>query len=189
MMKARFLPPIALISVLIPSGVSCSAAPPSDSGAFNPSGTKAPQAAPAAPLPTAPTVTKAEADKIVLDRYRLYQKTYEQAYATGDPTPLADVATDPLLTIITKDVTKTHNAGHIWRFRNLLNPKIQKRSSNLTKIAVIDCIRTLGAFRFSAKTGKRTGGTKKSTTFGYSVIFVYDGTTWNASEAKKGKPC
>ncbi|ROO82882.1 hypothetical protein EDD29_0367 [Actinocorallia herbida] len=188
MMKTRFLPSITLITLLAPSAVSCAATPPPDAGSFAPSGTTAPQAAPI-PLPTTPTITKAEADKIVLDRYRLYQETYEKAYATGDPSPLADIAVDPLLTIITNDVNATYTKGHIWRFTNLLNPRIQKRSKDLSEIIVIDCVRTLAAYRYSKKTGKRTGGTEKSSTYSYAALFQYDGTTWSVAEARKGKPC
>ncbi|WP_460301797.1 hypothetical protein [Actinocorallia aurea] len=140
-------------------------------------------------IPTTPTVTKAEADKIVLDRYRQYQKTYEKAYATGDPSPLSEVAVDPLLTIITNDVNATFKKGHIWRFTNRLNPLIGSRSKDLSSIVVVDCVRTLGAFRFSKKTGKRTGGSNKDTTYSYQARFQYNGTTWSIAEARKGKKC
>lgn len=177
-----------LLSTMALSG--CGSTPTKD-GAFDPSGTTAPApGAPATAAPT-PTLTKAEADKAVLARYREYQQVYEKVYATGDPTPLADVAADPLLGIITQDVQATYKdkKGVVWRFRNLLNPKIGSRSADLSSIVVVDCVRTLGAYKFSAKTGKRIGGTDKSSTYTYQARFQYDGTTWKAAEARKGKRC
>ena len=187
----RSLGAASLPLVLALSG--CAAASPSaEDGSFSPAGSNAstPTTAPTA-VATTPPLTKAEADKTVLSRYRAYQKAYETAYATGDPDPLAEVTTDPLLSIITEDVQATFKdrKGAVWRFHNLLNPRIGSRSADLSSIVVVDCVRTLGAYKFSAKTGKRIGGTDKSSTYTYQVRLQYDGTTWKAAEARKGKRC
>ncbi|MEO3782392.1 hypothetical protein ABGB12_03615 [Actinocorallia sp. B10E7] len=195
MEKARHgLPAVTLLFTLALSGCASSSSKdtPSEDGAFTPAGTPpAPRTDPAAAASLQPTVSRADADKTVLERYRAYQRAYEKAYATGDPDPLAEVATDPLLGIITKDVDATFKdrKGVIWRFRNVLNPKIGSRSKDLSSIVVVDCVRTLGAYKFSAKTGKRIGGTDKSSTYTYQARFQYDGTTWKAAEARKGKRC
>ncbi|WP_106403052.1 hypothetical protein [Actinocorallia populi] len=191
MEKARYsLPAVALLCTLPLSG--CASSSP-EGGTFAPS--DAPTAglpsAPASTTPVAPSMSRAQADDNVLERYRAYQRAYEKAYATGDPEPLAEVATEPLLGIITKDVNATFKdrKGVIWRFRNVLNPKVHSRSKDLSSILVVDCVRTLGAYKFSAKTGKRIGGTDKSSTYVYQARFQYDGTTWKAAEARKGKRC
>ncbi|GAA0952199.1 hypothetical protein [Actinocorallia libanotica] len=187
------LPAVALLCAL-PLTACASSPPSSETGAFAPSDapTAPPQSAPASTAPPVPSsITRAQADDNVLERYRAYQRAYEQAYATGDPSPLAEVATEPLLSIITEDVNATFKdrKGVIWRFRNVLNPKIHSRSKNLASIVVVDCVRTLGAYKFSAATGKRIGGTDKSATYAYQARFQYDGTTWKAAEARKGKRC
>lgn len=190
MEKARYsLLPVALLCALPLSACASS----SKGGSFTPSGDPgtAPRTAAASTAPPAPSMSRAQADENVLDRYRAYQRAYEKAYATGDPDPLSEVATDPLLGIITEDVNATFKdrKGVVWRFRNVLNPKVHSRSKDLTSILVVDCVRTLGAYKFSAKTGKRIGGTDKSSTYTYQARFQYDGTTWKVAEARKGKRC
>ena len=192
MNKARY--GLTAATLLLTTLSGC-ASPSSESGSFTPSDapTAAPQTDPASTAPPAPppSMSKIQADENVLERYRAYQRAYEKAYATGDPEPLAEVATEPLLSIITKDVNATFKdrKGVIWRFRNALNPKVHSRSKDLSSILVVDCVRTLGAYKFSAKTGKRISGTNKSSTYAYQARFQYDGTTWKVAEARKGKRC
>lgn len=190
MEKARYSALVAALLCALPlSGCTSS----SEGGTFTPSGgsSTAPQTTAASAAPPTPAMSRIQADENVLERYRAYQRAYEQAYATGDPEPLAEVAMDPLLSIITEDVNATYNdrKGVIWRFHNVLNPKVHSRSKDLTSIIIVDCVRTLGAYKFSAKTGKRIGGTSKSTTYAYQARFRYDGTTWKIAEARKGKRC
>ena len=127
-------------------------------------------------------------DQAVLARYREYQQIYERVYETNDPTPLRAIAMDPLLTIITNDVRKISAKGEIWRFHNVLNPKIQGRSKDGGIVAVIDCVRTLGAYRFSATTGERLGAWRGGTYLYQAVMRFSDG-AWKISEARQGKKC
>ncbi|MEU6039299.1 hypothetical protein ABZ801_28240 [Actinomadura sp. NPDC047616] len=179
---------LAVALTAITATASCGGS--SSGGAFQPSGTfggpSAPPATTAAPPPSA--LPTAQVDQTVLQRYREYQRVYKQVYETNDPAPLAAVATDPLLTDVTQDVEKTRSKGEIWRFTNVLNPKIQGRSTDGTQVIVLDCVRTLGAYRYSARTGERLGSLPGGTAL-YQVFMRYDAGTWKASKATLGKKC
>jgi hypothetical protein len=186
-MSARFITPVGallLACLLAACGSSGS------SGAFNPAGhpqTTAPTpAAPDADVPSAMSTT--EINKLVLARYREFQRVYEKVYETNDPSLLSSIATDPLLGIIRNDVRKISAKGEIWRFHNVLNPRIQGRTSDGNVVAVLDCVRTLGAYRFSATTGKRLGAWRGGT-YLYQAVMRYSGGTWKISEARQGKKC
>jgi hypothetical protein len=182
MEKARYSALVAALLCTLPlSGCASSEGHSSEGGSFTPSsGSSAAPGTTASAAPPTPAMSRIQADQNVLERYRAFQRAYEKAYATGDPEPLAEVAMDPLLSIITEDVNATfdNRKGVIWRFRNVLNPRVHSRSKDLTSIVIVDCVRTLGAYKFSAKTGKRIGGTNKSGTYAYQARFRYDGTTW-----------
>ncbi|PRX07897.1 UNVERIFIED_ORG: hypothetical protein CLV66_101478 [Actinomadura viridilutea] len=177
-----------LALVLTVATAACGRSSSSD-GAFRPSGTfggaSAPPAATAAPPSALPT---AQVDRVVLQRYREYQRVYKQVYETNDPAPLADVAADPLLSTVTEDVERTKAKGEFWRFTNVLNPKIQGRSTDGTQVIVLDCVRTLGAYRYSAKTGERLGSLPGGTAL-YQVFMKYEAGTWKAFKATLGKKC
>jgi hypothetical protein len=161
------------------------------SGAFNPAGhpqTTAPT--PAASEPAAPpsTLSVKQINAQVLSRYREYQRVYKQVYETNDPSLLSAVAIDPLLTKVTKDVQETAAKGEYWRFTNLLNPQIQGRSKDGSIVVILDCVRTVGAYRFSTKTGKRLGALGGGTYLYQAVMKFIDG-TWKISESRQGKKC
>jgi hypothetical protein len=124
----------------------------------------------------------------VLSRYREYQRAYERAYETNDANALATFAIDPLLSIITDDLKKLAAKGQIWRFHNVLNPRIQGRSQTGSTVFVIDCVRTLAAYRFSAKSGKRLG-TFRGGTRAYQAVMRYIDGTWKISNATEGQKC
>lgn len=153
------------------------------SGQFDTGGTAPAQTAvPPSAIPTA------QLYKTVLDRYGAYQAAYKKAYETNDPAGLADVALDPLLTEVTNDVEATKAKGQIWRFTNTFNPRVYARSKDSTKVYVIDCVRTLAGYRYSAKTGKRIdGGTGGA--YVYRTTLQYDSGTWKAAATARDKPC
>jgi hypothetical protein len=193
-MRARFITPVGAALLLTCSLTACGSS--GNAGAFQPSGqppsaTSAPAGGGAAGDPAAPpaTMTTAQINTQVLARYREYQRVYEQIYETNDPTPLAAVAIDPLLTIITKDVKDTAAKGEIWRFTNVLHPQIQGRSKDGAIVIILDCVRTLGAYRYSAKTGKRLGATSTGGTRLYQAVMKFTGGNWKISEGKQGKKC
>ena len=149
-----------------------------DNGAANPS--------PAADAPSA--VPTAELYRTVLQRYRAYQDAYKKAYETNDPSALPDVAADPLLTEVTNDVEATKAKGVIWRFTNTFNPRVYARSKDSTKVYVIDCVSTLAAYRYSAKTGKRLSG-GPGVAYIYRTTFQYASGTWKAAATVQDKKC
>ncbi|GAA3199445.1 hypothetical protein [Actinocorallia longicatena] len=173
--------------LLTPFLLSCSS--PSDPGTFHPAGTLAPPLGPAATATSStPPYSSAQINSNVLDRYRAFQDAYKNAYATADASGLPALAMDPLLTIITEDVDEQARKGVIWRFNNAYNPKVASKTTDGTSVVVLDCVRTIGVARFSAKTGKRLGISRGST-YIYQARFLWDGTQWKIAEARKGKRC
>jgi hypothetical protein len=137
-------------------------------------------AVPGAPMPRTP--------QSALAAYRGYQLTYELAYENNDPSRLTAVAVDPLLTIITQDINKIRAAGHIWRFHNVLNPHVQGTSADGSSVVILDCVRTLGSYQFSAKTGRRLGSYRGGTAV-YQATMRYTDSTWKISQATEGEKC
>jgi hypothetical protein len=160
-----------------------SAAPSASSAtAPQPDGTAGPTGAPSAggPLPRTP--------QSALAAYREYQRMYEQAYETNDTSRLDAVAMDPLLSIIDKDVAKIRRQGAFWRFHNVLNPTIQGRSKDDSIVVILDCVRTLASYKFSAKTGKRLGSWRDGRHL-YQAIMRYTDGTYKISDATEGRKC
>jgi hypothetical protein len=123
-----------------------------------------------------------------LAAYRHYQQVYEQIYQTGDIAPLRAVAMDPQLSAVAKDVSDVRGQGVIWRFHNTLNPKIQGQARDGLTVVVLDCVQTLGAYRFSAKTGKRLGAWRGGT-YLYQAIMKFDNGSWKISDGRQGGKC
>jgi len=98
------------------------------------------------------------------------------------------VAMDPLLAQVSQDVADVRAKGLIWRFHNVLNPGVQGRSKDGSAVVILDCVHTLGAYKFDAKTGKRLnawrGGSRQ-----YQAIMRFAGNTWKISDARQGGKC
>ncbi|MEW2352584.1 hypothetical protein [Spirillospora sp. NPDC029432] len=161
------------------------------SGDFEPNGslarntpatTSQPPATPPSAVPTP------QLNQTVLTRYREYQRVYKRVYETNDPSELGTVAMDPLLTQITRDVEKTRAAGEIWRFTNISNAKVYARAKDGLTVYVVDCLRTLASYRFSAKTGKRIGGGEGGA-YLHRTAVRYDAGTWKVSETVRDDKC
>ncbi|MFA1545043.1 hypothetical protein [Actinomadura chokoriensis] len=171
------------------TAAGCGSSGPSSNGQLDPNGSLDKGAATTAPAAGAPAaIPTAELYKTVLQRYRAYQDAYKKAYETNDPSALPDVASDPLLTEVTDDVEATKAKGVIWRFTNTFNPRVYARSKDSTKVYVIDCVNTLAAYRYSAKTGKRIeqipGGA-----FAYRATVAYDSGTWKVAANVRDRQC
>lgn len=123
-----------------------------------------------------------------LAAYRSYQLAYEQAYENNDPSVLKPVAMDPLLSVVAKDIASLRSDGVIWRFHNVLNPRVQGGSADGSSVVILDCVRALGSYKFSAKTGTRLeswrGGTAQ-----YQAIMRYSTNIWKISEATEAGKC
>jgi hypothetical protein len=193
-MDARFVPALGGI-VLVALLAGCGSTPKTSSGTFNPSGTtdtSSPSAissdspATAAPAPSA--MTTPEFTRSVLSGYRAYQAAYERAYETNDPSGLGQYATDPILSLVEKDIEAGIARGEIWRFHNVLNPRLQGWTPDRTTVAVLDCLQTLGSYRYNAKSGKRLGSGRAVNGY-YQAQMRYVAGTWKIFDAKVGKRC
>ncbi|WP_067455602.1 hypothetical protein [Actinomadura macra] len=185
----RAAPVPATLLLLAPLLAGCGSSHPS-SGALKPEGSFDTGAA-AAPTSTAVAPSTQPAEqlyKTVLNRYREYLAVYKRVYEKNDPAELATVAVDPLLAQVTQDVEKTKAKGEIWRFANTHNPRIYARSTDSTKVYVIDCVHTLSGYRFSARTGKRTGGGNGGA-YVYRSTVLYDSGTWKVADTVQDRPC
>jgi hypothetical protein len=123
-----------------------------------------------------------------LAAYRAYQLAYEQAYVNNDAKLLDGVAMDPLLSVVSKDIASIRADGYIWRFHNVLNPKIQGSSADGATVVILDCVRTLGSYKFSAKTGRRLGSWRGGTSE-YQAVMRYSANIWKISEATEAGTC
>ncbi|GAA2603518.1 hypothetical protein SMC26_03610 [Actinomadura fulvescens] len=163
----------------------------SPSGDFNPGGTPS-NARPATdPTPQSappPTQSAQEINKTVLQRYLEYQRVYKRVYRVNDPAPLSAIVTEPLLSSITKDVQAMAAKNEVWRFTNIFNPRVQSRSPDGASVNVIDCVRTLTAYRYSTKTGQRLGG-GTGDAVAYLTTLKYDAGTWKVADSKRGNSC
>jgi hypothetical protein len=123
-----------------------------------------------------------------LAAYRNYQHVYEQVAETQNTRALGAVATDPLLSVITKDVAKAKRQGVFWSFHNVLNPRVQGSSADNSTIVILDCVRTLGSYRYSAKTGKRLGSWNEGSHLYQAIMRFTDG-VYKISDATQGRKC
>ncbi|WUH97390.1 hypothetical protein OHR68_28175 [Spirillospora sp. NBC_00431] len=189
-MRARLVSSPALgllLSVCLVAG--CGSSGSSSNGELAPNGSLndgAPAASPAAAPPSG--IPPQQLYKTALAGYRAYQAAYKKAYETNNAAELPSVAMDPLLGQVTKDVEATRAKGEIWRFTNTFNPRVYARAKDSTKIYVIDCVRTLAAYRFSAKTGKRLDG-GPGAAYVYRATVQYDSGAWKVAAAVRDKPC
>jgi hypothetical protein len=123
-----------------------------------------------------------------LAAYRGYQLAYERAYQNNDASILDAVAVDPILSKLSQDVDAVRAQGLIWRFHNVLNPRVQGSSTDGAKVVILDCVKTIGAYKYDAKTGKRLGSWRGGTSE-YQAIMLYSGNTWKISEATEAGTC
>ncbi|GAA0357037.1 hypothetical protein NE235_13140 [Actinoallomurus spadix] len=132
------------------------------------------------PLPRTP--------RSALAAYREYQRMYEQAYESNDAGRLDSVAMDPLLSIIERDIGKIKRQGVFWRFHNVLNPRVQGSSKDASTVVILDCVRTLGSYRFSARTGRRLAAWRDGSHL-YQAVMRYTDGTYKISDATEGRKC
>ncbi|WP_157431380.1 hypothetical protein [Actinomadura hibisca] len=183
-----------LATTLLGSTLTACGQEKASSGALNPNGTF--DSASPAPSGSAPPTGTAHPSSLptpqvnqdVLSRYREFQKVYKQVYERNDATDLATVAVDPVLTNVTRDVEKVKAANQVWRFTLVTNPKVYARAKDGLTVYVVDCLRTLGSYRFSTKTGKRTGGGPGGA-FVYRTAVRYDSGTWKVSDSIRDEKC
>ncbi|MFC4911210.1 hypothetical protein [Actinomadura gamaensis] len=185
----------AALAAVLPLTLAAACGGSHKDGGFDPNGrfdNAGSNSSPGLPSPSGPglpsTLTPQQVDKAVLQAYRRFQQTYQQVYQNNDPTPLPQVAADPLLTKVTNDVEATKAKGEIWRFVNISNPRVYARSKDGAKVFVIDCMRTLAAYRFSAATGERTGGGEGTAFVQRTGVKYVDG-AWKVYDSVRDNQC
>ncbi|MDN3352671.1 hypothetical protein [Actinomadura sp. DC4] len=129
-----------------------------------------------------------KAPQSALAAYRAYQLAYEKAYRTNDASVLNPVAMDPLLATVAKDIASVRADGLIWRFHNAINPHVQGKSTDGATVVILDCLKTLGSYKFDAKTGRRMG-TWRGGDSEYQATMRYSSGIWKISEATEGGKC
>ncbi|TYB46612.1 hypothetical protein [Actinomadura chibensis] len=184
--RADRLPAVLALCALAVAG--CGSSHSGSGGELAPNGSFDTGAAPSQAAAAPSAIPTERLFKTALKRYREFQAAYKKAYETNDPTALSAVAMDPLLSEVTRDVEATKAKGEIWRFTNTLNPRVYARATDNTKVYVIDCVRTLAAYRFSATTGKRTGELPGGT-YAYRATVQYDSGVWKVAANVKDRPC
>ncbi|MBE1534231.1 hypothetical protein [Actinomadura algeriensis] len=186
----RAVPASAAFALASTLGLAACGTSDSSGGELDPTGTFAtgPASAPTPDVAAPSAVPTAQLYKTVLDRYREYQKVYKQAYDKNDPSELASVATDPLLSQVTDDIEATEAEGEIWRFTNTHNPRVYAKSTDSTKVYVIDCIRTLAGYRYSATTGERLGG-GPGDAYLYRSTVQWTSGTWKVAASVRDRAC
>lgn len=181
--------PVIVLALTLCAATGCGSSGASSNGELAPKGTFDGGGAAPAPTAVAPSaIPTAELFKTVLQRYRAYQDAYKKAYETNDPSELDAVAMDPLLTQITEQIETTRAKGEIWRYTSTFNPRVYARSKDSTKVYVVDCIRTLVGYRYSAETGERLGGGPGGTHL-FRTTLQYDSGVWKVAASVREKKC
>jgi hypothetical protein len=120
----------------------------------------------------------------ILDRYRRFQRVYETSFAMNDTSELAGVATEPILGELVRTAEQARGKGVYWRYHNVLNPRLVQITADGRTAVVADCVRTLGAYKYDARTGKQLVARDTSGLARYRAVMRLVGTTWKLSSAR-----
>jgi hypothetical protein len=181
-MSSRFAPLLGVL-VLAAALAGCGG---SDAGAFQPAGDVATRsatgAAPPAGVPA--PVDTAALTPMIIAQYKRFQKVYETSFAMNDTSELAGVATEPILGQLLRTAQRARSQGVFWRYHNVLNPKLALITKDGLQAVVLDCVHTLGSFKYDARTGRRlTANTEGGETRYQAVMRLVDG-TWKLSDSR-----
>jgi len=180
----------AALTLLTAASLTACGGGTSDTGTFKPNGTPATATSttPAAAQGPPNAIPTPQLNQTVLARYREFRRVFKRAYELNDATELGTVAMDPLLNEVTRDIEQLKRKGQIWRFTTVSNPRVYARSKDGMTVYVVDCIRTLAGYRFSTKTGKRTGGGTGGS-YLHRAALRYDQGTWKVADSVRDKKC
>jgi hypothetical protein len=186
-MSARFVPSLGgfvLAALLATSMAGCGGQ--GSAGTFRPAGDPDGRSTPGAPAgATAPVaVDTAALTPTIIGQYRRFQRVYETSFAMNDTSELAGVATDPLLSELVRTAEQARRKGVYWRYHNVLNPRLIQITADGRQAVVDDCVRTLGAYEYDAKTGKQLVAHDKSGLARYRAVMRLVGATWKLSSAR-----
>lgn len=182
-MRARFVPSLggfALAALVAGCGGQGAA------GTFRPAGGSDGGSAPGGTGGTAaPVAVDTPAlTPTVLAQYRRFQRVYETSFAMNDTSELAGVTTEPLLSELARTAEQARTKGVYWRYHNVLNPRLVQITADGRTAVVADCVRTLGAYKYDARTGKQLVARDTSGLARYRAVMTLVGTTWKVSSAR-----
>ncbi|GAA2075815.1 hypothetical protein [Actinomadura alba] len=181
-MSSRFAPLLGGLGLAIAvagcggSGSAGTFRPSGDAGGRSPTG--------AAPAGTPGPVDTAALSPTIIAQYKRFQKVYETSFADNDTSELAGVATEPILGQLMRTAERARSQGIVWRYHNVLNPRLALITKDGRQAVVLDCVYTLGAFKYDARTGRqltanRTGGHTRYR----ALMRLVDG-TWKLSDSR-----
>jgi hypothetical protein len=191
------------VGTLLLMGLVTACGGPAESGGFHPSGKAPRNGSPAGSQASTGSASNGsggvdanpgvgtpapKTPQSALAAYRAYQLTYEQAYENNNANLLDPVAMDPLLTTVSTDIASVRAGGFIWRFHNVVNPHVQGASADGSTVVILDCLETLGAYKYDAKTGRRLGAFRGGTAQ-YQATMRYSNNIWKISDVTRGGKC
>jgi hypothetical protein len=161
-------------------------------GTFRPAGDAGSRsvtsASPSAGAPVA--VDTAAMTPTIIAQYKRFQKVYEASSGSTNAAQLSQVATEPILSSLTQEIEESRQKGVLWRFHNALNPKLAAITSDGRHAIVLDCLRTLGAFKYDARTGKQLAAYPSGGLTKYRAVMKLVGGMWMLSQATdQGNRC
>jgi hypothetical protein len=197
-MSARFVPssvgrsaPAApatglVAALVVAGGLLAGCGGQGSAGTFRPEGDQAGGSAPGAPPGRArpAAVDTAALTPTIIAQYRRFQQVYETSFAMNDTSELAAVATEPILSELIRTAERARAKGVYWRYHNVLNPRLIQITADGRQAVVADCVRTLGAYEYDAKTGKQLVAHDKSGLARYRAVMTLAGNTWKLSTAR-----
>jgi len=139
-------------------------------------------------LPTPSTMTTAQLKRSVLDAYKAYMAAYERAYEINSTSELSQYAVDPILGRVTKDIQADAAKHVIWRFHNVLNPRLQGWSTDQALVVVLDCVQNLGWYKYSLATGAKIGSKNLGNSY-YQTHVKYVQGVWKIADVKVAGRC
>jgi hypothetical protein len=177
----------AAVVLAVASGLPAGCGGQGSAGTFHPTGDQAGGSAPGAPPGSARrpvAVDTAALTPAIIARYRRFQQVYETSFAMNDTSELATVATEPILSELIRTAERARAKGVYWRYHNVLNPRLIQITADGRQAVVADCVRTLGAYEYDAKTGKQLVAHDKSGLARYRAVMTLVGNTWKLSSAR-----
>jgi hypothetical protein len=182
-MSSRFAPLLGGLGLAV-AVAGCGGS--GSAGTFRPAGDaggpSTPGAASTARTP-APVDTAALTPTIIA-QYKRFQKVYETSFANNDTSELTGVATEPILGQLMRTAERARSQGIVWRYHNVLNPRLALITKDGRQAVVLDCVQTLGSFKYDARTGKRlTANTTGGQTRYRALMRLVDG-IWKLSDSR-----
>ncbi|MBC6457794.1 hypothetical protein [Actinomadura sp. HBU206391] len=182
-MSSRFAPLLGGLGLVV-AVAGCGGS--GSEGAFRPAGdvnTRSTTAMPSQAGRPGPVDTPA-LTPVIIAQYKRFQKVYETSFAMNDTSELAGVATEPILGQLLRTAQRARSQGIFWRYHNVLNPKLASITEDGRQAVVLDCVQTLGTFKYDARTGRRLTANETVGQTRYRALMRLVGGTWKLSDSR-----